>query len=111
MPLLISSSSVIAGNRPGDSVASPAGSPPVIQPARASPMAGDEENPEPLQPLATQSPGASGPGPTTKRPSGLIVNSPPRCSATGAEPASGASSATWRAMSPSPPGASGRSSG
>src|ERR1700689_2063144 len=99
----------MAGNRSGDSVARPAGSPPVIQPARASPIAGDEENPEPLQPLATQSPGASGTGPTTKRPSGLIVNSPPRCSATGAELSSGASPATWPAMSRSTPRSSGRS--
>src|SRR5258707_14023286 len=60
---------------------------PVIQPASASPRAGEDENPDPLQPLATQSPGTSGTGPSTKRPSGLIVNIPPRCSAAAALPA------------------------
>src|SRR5260370_36721545 len=63
---------------------------PVIQPASASPRAGEDENPDPLQPLATHSPGTSRTGPSTKRPSGLIVNMPPRCSAPAAHPAGAA---------------------
>ena len=60
----------------------------MIQAARASPIASEDENPEPLHPLATHRPGRSGTGPVTKRPSGLMVNSPPRCSATGVVSAS-----------------------
>ena len=57
--------------------------PVVIHAARTSPSAkSEEENPEPLHPLATQV-ATPGTGPATNRPSGF-VNSPPRCSATGA---------------------------
>ena len=82
----------------------------VIQAARASPIASEDENPEPLHPLATHRPGRSGTGPTTKRPSGLMVNSPPRCSATGVLSAAGASAATWPASLRSTPRSSGTSS-
>src|SRR5580692_2337156 len=102
----------MAGNRSGDSVVSPAASPPVIQRASASPRAGDEENPDPLQPLATQRPGTSGTGPARNRPSGLIVNNPPRCSATvrPAAWANGTTSATAAAIASSTPRSSGTSS-
>src|SRR5690349_21784452 len=88
--------------------------PVVIQAASASPRASEEENPDPLQPLATQRPGRPGTGPATNRPSGLIVNSPPRCSATGAAAAraaaAGDSAATRAARPRSTPRSSGRSS-
>src|SRR5215470_16771933 len=106
MPSRMSAASVIAPNRSGASAPKPPGADPVvIQLASASPMAGDEENPEPLQPLATHRPGAPGTGPVTNRPSGLIVNIPPRCSAippvlasavlASTVLASGTSPATW----------------
>src|SRR5262249_592981 len=95
----------------GASAAMPGGAAPVvIQAASASPSAGEEENPDPLHPLATHRPGASGTGPATKRPSGPIVNSPPRCSATGVHPATGTSAPTRPAVARSTPGSSGRSS-
>src|SRR5215472_4713528 len=86
------------------------GVPVVIQVASASPSASEEENPEPLQPDATHRPGRSGTGPATNRPSGLIVNSPPRCTATGAVPATGTSALTWAASLRSTARSSGRSS-
>jgi hypothetical protein len=86
------------------------GAPLVIQVARASPMAKEEENPEPLHPLATHRPGRSGTGPAMNRPSGLIVNRPPRCSATGAVLAAGTSAVIWAASCRSTPRSSGTSS-
>src|SRR5215475_3618306 len=80
-----------------------------IQVARASPIAREEENPDPLQPLATHRPARPGTGPATNRPSGLIVNIPPRCSATGAA-AAGASAPTWAASRRSTVRSSGTSS-
>ena len=48
----------------GASAVMPGGAAPVvIQAASASPSAGDEENPDPLQPLATHRPGTPGTGP------------------------------------------------
>ena len=80
----------------GASSATPGGAaPPVIHAASASPSAGDEENPDPLHPLFTHRPCTPGTGPSTNRPSGLIVNSPPRCTATGPAEATGTSAATW----------------
>jgi hypothetical protein len=73
-------------------------------------MASEEENPEPLHPLATHRPGRFGTGPATNRPSGLIVNSPPRCSASEWALAAGASSVTWAASRRNTPRSSGTSS-
>src|SRR5262249_44478818 len=84
--------------------------PVVIHAASASPSAGEEENPDPLHPLATHRPGTPGTGPATKQPSGLIVNSPPRCSATGARTATGTSAPTCPAIASSTPRSSGTSS-
>src|SRR5215469_8433450 len=81
----------------------------VIQAASASPSAGEEENPDPLHPLATQKPGTPGTGPAANRPSVLIVNRPPRCSAAGPA-AAGTSAATWAASCRSTPRSSGTSS-
>src|ERR1700733_10799691 len=73
----MSASSGSGPKRAGDSSVRPGGaSAVVIQAARASPMASEEENPEPLHPLATHRSGRSGTGPATNRPSGLMVNSP-----------------------------------
>ena len=48
----------------------------VIPAARSSPIAGEDEKPEPLQPLATHSPGTSDTGPARNRPSGLMREQP-----------------------------------
>src|ERR1041385_3161398 len=98
-------------NRDGARSATPGGaSPDVIHAARASPSAGDEENPDPLQPLFTHSPSTPGTGPSTNRPSGLIVNSPPRCSATVPAEAAGTSAPTSPVSFRSTPASSGTSS-
>ena len=49
----------------------PGGATPLaIHAASSSPRAGEEENPDPLHPLATQKPGTPGTGPAMNRPSG-----------------------------------------
>src|SRR5579859_4607469 len=83
---------------------------PQIWSASASPMASEQEKPDPLQPLATHSPGTPGTGPARNSPSGLMVNSPPRCSATGALVASGTSASTCPASFRSTSRSSGTSS-
>jgi hypothetical protein len=79
----------------------------VIHSASASPIPSEEENPDPLHPLATHSPGRSGTGPATNRPSGLMVNNPPRISVTGPLAAAGA----WVATMPASLRNTSRSSG